>query len=185
MRHRRLGMVVLLLVPLCSGCFYAREIVHTRRDIERAYPQARFDREVVVRLGTGPLRGIGWIAGLVPDDDVQVARDYLRDLHRVKVGVYRTETLPPLGEVNLARLPRFEEGGWRLAVRTQEADEAVWVLYRAPHGDVRDLYVLVLDEEALVLVRLQGRLDEMLKRAVAAQGRFFSPDDFSGGDSDS
>ena len=107
--HRCISLIALLSTTvLLSGCFYSREIVHTRRDIERHYPDARFDREVVVSVGPGALRALGWVTGLVPEEEAQMARDYLHEIERVKVGVYRTEHLPPLENMDLPALRRFE-----------------------------------------------------------------------------
>lgn len=157
-----LGTAVLML----SGCLYSREIAHTRRDIERHYPDARFEREIIVSLGPGTLRTLGWIAGLVPEDEGRMARAYLGEIERVKVGVYRTEYLPSLEDMDLPTLRRFERDGWEVAVKVRQDDEMVWLLYREDRREVRDLYVLVLSDEELVLARLQGHLDRLLQRAM-------------------
>ena len=50
----------------------------------------------------------------------------------------------------------------------------VWVLYREGYDTVRDLYVLVLSEEELVIASVQGRLDALLQQVVADHGPFTS-----------
>ena len=113
-------ILVCVLVPLLSGCFYSREISHVRRDLERQYPAAHFDREVVVQVGPTTLHILGWIAGQVPEEEAQMASAYLREIHRIKVGVYRVEAMPLLDEVDLPHLRRFERDGWEVAVKVRE-----------------------------------------------------------------
>ncbi len=162
-------LVLLAFVLPLAGCLYSREIAHTRRDLERAYTDARFEREIVLSLGPGSLRVLGWMAGLVPEDEPQMASDYLREISRVKVGVYRVAYLPDLDAFDPPALRRFEGEGWEVAVKTREDDEAVWVLYKERRGEVRDLYVIVLTDEELVLARVKGHLDRLLAKVVEDQ----------------
>ena len=155
-----------LLAALClplTGCFYSRELADTRRDIEDRYPEARFDMQGVVELGQGTFQTLGWLADLVPEPEADLIGAYLRDIRRVKVGVYEVEDLPPLDEVDLADLDRFRERDWELAFRRTDRYDVVWVLYRERWEVVRDVYVLVLNEHDLVLVRVQGYLNPLLE----------------------
>lgn len=158
-------LILLMTAATLSGCIYSREIAHTRRDIEQ-HTGADFDRQVVFNLGPRTFRTLSWMAGLGPDDEAQMASAYLSEIRRIKVGVYHTEHLPNLDTVDLSMLGRFERQGWEVAVQTREDDEAVWLLYREQRGEVRDLYVVVLNEEELVLARLHGHLDHLFERAV-------------------
>ena len=153
-----------LLAPTLSGCIYSREVAQTRRALEAAYPEARFEREMVLSLGPVSLFALRLFSGLAPEEVP------LRDLRRVKVGVYRAEGLPPLQRFDPAQVRRLQRQGWTVAVRTREADAATWVLYRARRGTVRDVYVLALDDEELVLTRLSGRFDRILARAFREDG---------------
>ena len=168
MTHRLLvPLIVLLFVLPLTGCFYSREIAQTRRDIERQVPGAAFEREMVVNLGPVSLRTLRWLAGRSSDDDARQARLYLNDLRRVKVGIYRTEHLSPtLDALDLPHFRRFERKGWELALSVREDDEAVWVYYRERHGTVRDLYVVALDDEELVLARVKGHLGRLVTRVM-------------------
>ena len=169
MRTTRPAVFLLALVlaaPVLSGCLYSREVAQTRRAIEQAYPEARFEREMVLSLGPVSLFALRLFSGLAPEG----ARGPLRDLRRVKVGVYRAEALPPLQDFEPAQVQRLQRRGWETVVRTREADEATWVLYRTRRGTVRDLYVIALDDEELVLTRLSGRLDRLLARAFREEG---------------
>lgn len=172
MQRRRFCLLALLLAPLLSGCLYSREIAGTRRDIERAYPEARFDREMVVSLGPLSLRTISWITGMVDDEEARMARDYLRTMQRIKVGVYRTEQMPDLETLEMPELRRFKRNGWETALRFRDEGEMGWVFYRPYRDTVRDLYVVVFSEEELVLARVRGHLNELLARVMEDQAGF-------------
>ena len=155
-----------LLVTLLTGCLYSREIAGIRGDIEKQYPEATLEREVVFSIGSGTLGAVGWIAGRVPEEEAQMASAYLDEIDRIKVGVYNVHDLPALDDVELARLKRFEKNGWEVAVKSREEDQVVWVLYRDYFDRVRDIFVLSLDQEDLVIVRIEGYLDRLLEKVV-------------------
>lgn len=166
-------LLVLFMLPM-TGCFYSREIVQTRRDIERQYPDAEFDQVIVMNMGPGMLHTMGWIAGWVPEEEAQMAVDYLSEIKRVKVGVYETHYLPELDDVDLPQLERFRKEGWEVAVKVREDDEMVWVLYKEQRDHIRDMYVMVLSEDELVLVRVEGYLDRLVAKAMEDHQDFIS-----------
>jgi hypothetical protein len=83
--------------------------------------------------------------------------------------VYKTEFLPNLDDFDPPSLDRFKRDGWEMAVKTQEDNEVVWVLYKERHGVVRDLYAIVLSEDELVLARVKGHLDRLLAKVMEDQ----------------
>ena len=156
-------LIVLLILPL-TGCLFSREIANTRRDIERAHPDLRLEKQIVLNLGPLSLSMVRWMAGLAGDPDAEMAIEYLKDVRRVKVGIFRAEQpddVRALGEKGFG----FEDG-WEVAVKTTQDDERVWVLYKENPETVRDLYVVVLSEEELVLARVRGNLDRLLARVM-------------------
>lgn len=156
-------LITLLLLPL-TGCLFSREIAQTRRDIERAYPDLQLERQIVLNLGPLSIRTVRWITGMLAGEEVDMAARYLRDVSRVKVGVFRSENPHALGAFDAKRV-RFDEG-WETAVKTQDDESRVWVLYR-PEGDtVRDLYVVVLDDEDLAIARVRGNLGRLVSRIM-------------------
>ncbi|MEX0601037.1 MAG: DUF4252 domain-containing protein [Rhodothermales bacterium] len=161
------ALIALLLLPL-AGCFFSREIANTRRDIQKAYPDLQLERQIVLNLGPLSLSTLGWMAGLANDDDVDMARRYVKDVRRVKVGVFRAEHPGALKELDFGRFG-FEEG-WEVAVKSRQDGERVWVLYRADAETVEDLYVVVLGDEELVVARLSGRLDRLVAGIMKDHG---------------
>ena len=166
-------LITLLIAPL-SGCFYSREITQVRRDIERAYPDAQYKRGLVVSLGPLSIRTAGWISGLVPDEDAQMASDYLREIRSVKVGVYNAEYGISTEGLDIPTIRRFERGDWEVAAKIRNDDELVWVMYRESKDTIRDIFVVVLTEEDMILARVEGHLNRLLTRVMDDHADFTS-----------
>jgi hypothetical protein len=158
------ALLALLLVLPLTGCLFSREIAQTRRDIEKAYPDLRLEKQIVVNLGPLSLKTLGWMSAFVPDPEVDVARSYLKDIRRIKVGVFRSEQPEDIAKLDVGQFG-FDED-WEVAVRARQEGEHVWVLYKEEAETVRDLYVVVLGDEELVVARLRGRLDRLLARVM-------------------
>lgn len=171
--HRWLPLLLPLVLLTSSGCIYSREIAQTRRDFERQYPDLELKREVVLSFGPGTMGFARWVTGLVRDADAQFASRILEDVRRVKVGVYRVQgdRERNLDEYDLPALRRLR--GWETAARIREPDEVVWILYREHRGRVEQMFVAVLDEENLVLTRLDGDLQGILEIALAEKGHLW------------
>ncbi len=165
-RSSLIPLILLTVAVSLTGCVYSREIAQTRRDLERHYPGADFDHQITINLGPRTLHTFGWLAGLAPEPEAQMARDYLYEIDRVKVGIYQVKSLPDLDDFDPPALRRFEDDGWEMAVKVHEDDEIVWVLYREHYDQVRDIYTIVLTDEELVLVRVNGHLNRLLEKVV-------------------
>jgi len=157
---KRFWLVLIVLVLPLSGCFFSREMAQTRRDIERAYPDLRLQKQVVLNLGPLSLRMAEWLTRLVPEEETASAARYLSAVSRVKVGIYHVEQGGSLDDFDVRRLG-FEKS-WKVALRTRDDESRVWMLYRDDGETVSDLYFVVLDEEDLVVARVRGRLSNLL-----------------------
>jgi hypothetical protein len=160
-------LLLIMLSMVGSGCIYSREISRTRRVIEDELPGSRFDRQIVLNIGSGTLRTAGWLTSLIPDEDMEEVRQYLDDVERVKVGIYDTESLPDDGPAGAPMLSEMIERGWKVAVRVRDERDRVWLMYRSHRDRIRALFVIVLNEDSLVIARVEGHLDRILERAVA------------------
>lgn len=169
---RRVAMFLLLGLLLgMTGCLWTPELSQIQGEIERQLPGSQFEKDVRLSLGPLSLGLVRFLTGIVPEGmapEAQEAHEYLQEVRRVQIALYRTLALPPLHEMHLP-LPlkqRIQDEGWHLAVKKQKPSELIWVLTREERGIVRDIYVILLDTKQLALVRVEGRMNQLLAKAV-------------------
>lgn len=163
-------VLFLSLSSLLAGCAGTPSVDRVGWEIQRRFPEARFEREEHFHLGRvkmGLLRGLlRMVPGKVEGQKV------LSRIHGVEVATYRVHSLPDLDR--LAGDTRFErqlsQNGWTPMVRTREEDSRNWIFVRADErGALRNLFVVSLEGGELTLVRVDGRIDQALAQAIAAQ----------------
>jgi uncharacterized protein DUF4252 len=171
--HRRLRLLAIAgLTPLLlSGCLWAPELGQIQREIQSQLPGSQFENEVRLSLGPLSLGLARFVTRFIPENYVPEAgeaHEYLQEVRSVQVAMYRTRTLPSLETVRMPpRLKQImQEQNWQLTVKNQKTNELTWVLTRVEGGVVRDLYVVLLDREQLVLVRVEGSMNELLAKAM-------------------
>lgn len=155
-----------LMAVLCSGCFRATELARMKCEVEQELPEVGFEKEVELSLGPLSLGCFRLLCLLAPNSGE--ARGYLGEIDRIKVAAYRTLSRPSLATFQLpTRLKNMlTDGGWELAIKAREDGEATWLFYRVHDQTIRGLYVISLDAEELVLVRLDGHLGRLVAKAV-------------------
>jgi hypothetical protein len=161
---RLIGIAALSL--MASGCLWAPDLDAIRKDIEKQIPGAAFDREIALSLGPVSLAVARFALFFTPE--AREAAGYVGEIRSVGVAVYTARHLP--ADFDL-RLPGALEsmvagGGWEIVVKTRERDQAVWVLCKEDGGSVGGVYIVALDEEELVLVRAEGKFEDVVKRAM-------------------
>jgi hypothetical protein len=157
-----------LVLTLFTGCFKLTvpEFTQVRNELEEQVPEARFEKEIELGLGRITLGAAKWVCLLVPD--AREASKYLNEITGVSIAVYEVDSLLPVDDLELPkRLQRLlEEKGWDVLVKVREEGEIVWVLYQEHREHIRNLYVVALEDDELVLVRLRGRLDRLFAKAL-------------------
>ena len=159
----------LLAALLLTGCKETPTMASIQWEIERQIPGIRLEPESHVRLGRFTLAVVKKIVRLAGDEDDDDLR-MISHVKRVAVATYRVRSLP--AAESLDGPYRFDrqlaERGWEVVVRQREDDEQAWVFYRLDEDDsIRNLYVVTLDPYELVVVDLEGRLDQLLAEALA------------------
>ncbi|UCH85555.1 MAG: DUF4252 domain-containing protein [Candidatus Latescibacterota bacterium] len=155
-----------LILTLCSGCLWAPDLDRVRRDLEGQLPGAEFTKEFALSLGPVTLGFAKLITRFVPE--TEEARLYLSDVSRVKVAIYEVDNVP--NDVKL-KIPKdlkklLEKDDWELVVKTQDDRETTWILCQLDDDKLEGIYVVVLDEDELVLVRAHGNLDRVFEQAM-------------------
>jgi len=173
MLAKRIGTLVGITLMLTSltGCFWAPELDSVRKDIEGQIPNAHFEKEFSISLGPISLGLARTIIRLVPDHEADEAREYLGDLSKVQVAVYEADYTLRGTEVKTPRkLESLKDDGWEMAIRTREPGESIWVMYRSDDDEIREVYVISLDSDELVLVKARGRLDRLFAKVMQDHG---------------
>jgi hypothetical protein len=158
-------LILLAVTVFLTGC-YPRDIVHTQRALERDLPQTRFRRQVAMAFGPGSMELARWIGGLVEAKQDQELSEYLDDVESIQFGLYETQNLPQMSEIDLpSRLQsRIGHDGWAVAASIRERDATVWVLYRDDGEEVRNLFVVFFQDDSLILMALSGHLNDLMQK---------------------
>lgn len=159
------GLLALLIASFSMGCAYTNEITKTKQDIEN-YSNVDAETGIVVSLGPGLFHTAGFLAKFVDDEDAQMASRMAYGIRRIKAGVYPLDYSSNLSSLDVPEMRRFRKKGWKTALKVEAEDEVGWIMYRERRQRVRDLFVVVLTEEELVLARIQGNLTELLDTAL-------------------
>ncbi len=166
----RIFPAVLLLILMAAPACSLRGPEGIRRDIASS-TGCRYDREMGMTLGRIGLA----VARMALDEDDEEQR-ILRDLTKLQVGIYRVESRPAdTGDMELGRISMAH---WEPMVNLKEGDEDVLVLLKRKKGRVREMLVVVNERDELTIVRMKGRLDQVLEEAAA-----FGKDEARQGDS--
>lgn len=166
-------VAIVLLVAIAgisAGCMWAPDLAMVRKDLERQLPGVSFDKEIELTLGPVSLAFARLMTGV--STDTRDFGGYLKDVSRIELAVYKTEDMPPTRTLIMpARLQKMQESeGWEMAVRMRDDDELCWVLYRLDNDSVKELYVVIMNDKELVLVKAEGKLERLVARALSDSG---------------
>lgn len=173
---RGLAIVALLALLSSPGCFWSSELSAVRSDLQHQLPGSSFDKNIELSLGPVMMTFARVATTLIPG--AREARPYLRGVSRVQVGVYESH-IDHMEDVRMPeRLRSLLDAGWETAVRVREAREAVWLLYRPDGEEVKEIFVVVLNDDELVMVKARGNLERLVAAAMdEAHGRHGFLDD--------
>lgn len=159
---------VLALVVLLGGCVESSMVARTRMELEDEIPEAEFERDFALRLGRVSTAVVKPIAFFALDDEEGEA-GFLRKIKRVHFATYQVSGFPEdLGTRELTSLDRrMRKQGWNRVVRTRDESDVTWVFARENGDEIRDLLVVALSDDEMVIVRVGGRLDQMMADLIA------------------
>jgi hypothetical protein len=106
-------------------------------------------------------RSAVWLARkFVKEDDFT-----LKGVRRVEIGVYEVKGLRK-GQESPSPLDLTKLDGWVPIVRVHEPGEDVMVLFKEKDDVVKALLVVVAESDEWVLVRIRGKLDQVMEQAI-------------------
>jgi hypothetical protein len=164
MKSKIYFLALISLIGL-SGCIGSGNMTQVRNDLDEQLTGVRFKR--VVGIQTGPLTlGLArFVTSFI--DDAREARSLMRTVTFAHVRVYEVIGRLKGQEVRTPRTLRdLQENGWNMLVKVREEDSNVWIMSHDRFGDVRDLYMVVMDDESLVMARVKGNFTELVTRAM-------------------
>jgi hypothetical protein len=162
-------LLLLVVAGMTTGCLWAPNLAIVREDLERQIPGVNFDKEIEITLGRLSLTFARLITAFVPD--ARDAHRYLRDVNRVELAIYNAERVITTNVSMPAKLKRMQEQeGWELAVRVRDSSDLVWLLYRIEDERIKEIFLVVLSDDDLVIVKAQGRLDRLVGYALSESG---------------
>ncbi len=164
------GLILVPVAMMSSGCVTARTASHVTSVLENEIPELSLDREFGLTLGRISLSMVRTVLRMTDDEDSEEALMFLKGVRRAEVGVYRvtapysTDSVPQLASIGR----RFTRDGWSNIVRTRDDGDHTWIYSKTdPEGDLRGLLVVDLADDELVVVRLDGNLQEALENAAS------------------
>jgi hypothetical protein len=166
------GLIVgvsLFTLVFAGGCAHSGSprAATVANSIQMEQPQCSLERESHLALSGLSLSATKALVKLADEDE---AAQILDGLKRVELATYLVaggDQCRDLTDLGTVEAELFQQG-WTLVVREQDAGEATWVfMSENESGTIDGLYVVTFDRRELEIVRLEGRIDEILAEAIA------------------
>jgi hypothetical protein len=152
------GTAAAALILSSAGCFAYRGPHGVERSLEHSLG-VELRRDFGVKLG---FLSTKFAASFIARDDDSLDYD---DLTSIGVAIFER------GATNGRTPRRIEPGdlglkGFSTMVRTSDGDDQVLLLVKPSNGTIREMVLLAVDEDEVVVARLTGRLDELIEKAI-------------------
>ena len=155
-----------------SGCT-SFEMTRLANHIDRDLPDTEIGEGFALSFGALTMGSARTALAIADDGDgsTEIARVVLRHVKRVQIGTYDVHGAADLSRTRSPRVfAAYERDGWHPVVTVREADEVVWILAREKHDDLRDLLVVMLDHDELMVAKLSGNLSRAVTAAIQESG---------------
>lgn len=168
--RRSLGSLpasLVVIAILSSGCLTTSPRMHAFADsIQHELPEMELEH---IRGGTFGRMSLGMAKTLakwaMDDEEDDEFVGFFKGVKKVEYAMFETNTH---GDATFPRElhDSFSRKGWTTLARFREDEQLAWVLVRMRRDSIDKLIVVHLDDEELTLVRLGGRLDDVLRAAL-------------------
>ena len=149
-----------VLAIAAAGCMTYRGPVGVEATIERK-AHVELHREEGIKLGPLSTR---IAAAIIHDSDDDLD---LRDLSGIGVVVYEVtnHTGAPAERITAKDLG---VEGWRPMIESRSEGEQVLIFAKPGNGEIREMMLVSLDSDEVVVARLKGHLDRLISKTLAA-----------------
>lgn len=162
--------MVLPLVLVLNGCFgVSDEFRDYQKDLAKYSGIRDAHKDVELSLGRFQLylaeRFTGWV-----DKDL-LAQMTIHDISKFEIGVYGIDDVSEK-QLNFAR---FEEAikvkGWNKFIKTADNTDVtnIYVHLNEDGDEIKDLMIVTLDSESVILIRLNGNFNRIVQRLIRAR----------------
>jgi hypothetical protein len=160
------NLVIVLVLSTLTACmsFPDRSMRGVRNSIVEQLPEISLEKEFAISMGSGIFNFL---------DVLTIDEANISELDSVQVAVYKV--LPGDGSIDLNKVS-FEQSllekddslVWETIVRVRDAEEQVWVIVgmNTEKETLEAVAVFSLDKDELVLINVDGDLEEMLEFAL-------------------
>lgn len=157
------SLALLLGLVLMTGCmsFSDRSFRPVKRDIAAQLPQLSLKKEFAMSIGSTMFNAIDFIT-------IGSELDF-SSIDKVQIAVYEAGNVNDLSELDVEQslMARDPSLNWQTVVKVREFDEFTWVLMGLDQTGTRieAVSILVMEQTELVLINVNGELEEMIEFA--------------------
>lgn len=176
MKNKKIVILILLLAVVgLSGCIGVNRDFKIIRSNILANVNGNFEREIEFSVGSGLLELTGVFVSFT-DTEVD-AEDLLDQIHRVQIGVFKNKGFEEFSySADLLDKLSYgmEQAGWSYIVKNKEKGEMAGVFVKEESGgEIRQMFVIALDDDELVMTEISGHINKLVEIAVKENGLKF------------
>ena len=131
----------------------------------------QFDKEFEFSFGTVTI-GMAEIVLNFAETDEPI-EDILSEINSIQVGVYNNKSNSKSGtntdEINFL-ISKMEKSGWDCIVRAYEKNDVSAVFVKMNEEELKQLYVISMNNDEIVLVEVLGNLHKVIEIAIREKG---------------
>jgi hypothetical protein len=163
------GLVVFGLA-VAASCIPRNEFIDVATSVRTSLYPAQVEKKFKLRVGPMMILAAQFISQRATD--MPEIAEYLGEIKNVQIGIYDVKREGP--SVPLAIPAEADQGlmerGWEPFVRVRDREQQVTLFYKAINDRISGVYAVVLAEDKLVVVEVQGKLDKLIEKAIQQHG---------------
>lgn len=171
MKAVKLIIITLAASFLLSGCIAVDGYFKNIRNKIFSSVEGDFHKEVEFSLGAAAITLSSVVVSF--SDAPDFTDDMLRKIDRVQIGVYKNvdwrnykPNFNSLKEITT----ELKEDDYECIVRSVEQNEMVAVMVKTEPDRLKEMFVITLSDEELVITQIFGDLDELIEIVIREEG---------------
>jgi len=167
-------IIIILVITTCislTGCFAVDNEFKSIRNITLKEYGRNFITDHEFALGSFELWLAEGIVSIAADDEM--AEEILSSVSGVQIGIYKNKFHEDLPNKKLLKKidNQMEKRGWKYIVKSYNGGEMAAVyINKDAEKMLRELYVISIDDEEMVIVQVLGDLEKVIEAAIREHG---------------